>query len=229
MRHYNKRPHDFPSVSQYQRRQARARALMIVGLIVIAVIAALLIWLLLVYLPQMRPALAHGPHTAGELAGRVIGPHPCEKVYSAHPRLTDGLDECYGPITLALTSLPLRATHFDPAKGGINCGGACTHVADGGTWHPSEYGHLAACIRPWLHLDPADQLLVVIPGTEHVMSNGREAGPAWRCRDTGGGIRVDYDELIDGWVIRIDLMLPGTPPHGDVAYFFNWHLERAQG
>ena len=64
-------------------------------------------------------------------------------------------------------------------------------LADGLTWHPSEYGTIAACIPEWLG---------------HVVTTPIGV---FRCRDVGGGIRTEYNEYYDEHVIRLDVMSDG--------------------
>lgn len=84
--------------------------------------------------------------------------------------------------------LPILVTWYDPALGGINCDVDCTTLADGLGWDEFDYGRSAACLPTMLG--------------GYVTFGGM----TYRCRDTGGGIEVEYDGYWQRWVMRVDIM-----------------------
>ncbi len=88
-----------------------------------------------------------------------------------------------------LETMPLLATWYDPALGGINCQEPCNVFADGTAVTEDSYNVTAACLPQWLGRD----IVVVGLGT-------------FKCRDTGGGIVVEWNEYYGRWVIRLDVL-----------------------
>jgi len=102
------------------------------------------------------------------------------------------------PESVDIESLPVLLTWYDPAQCvnefgavivNINCNHDPFHFADGTAVLESSYGTTAACIPEWLGRD----ITVIGLGT-------------YRCRDTGGGIVVEWNEYYQQWVIRLDVL-----------------------
>lgn len=118
---------------------------------------------------------------------------------------TGGTVYCF----ISAEDLPLRASWYDPAEGGINCMDPCTLTATGATVE-SCYLRCIACPFEWLMWPPV---------TLVVESNRAGGGGEWVCQDTGGAIDgVQYGRTYDpgrGFVhefyITIDFMSPSQP------------------
>lgn len=95
--------------------------------------------------------------------------------------------------------LPLRASWYDPALGGVNCMEPCGQLGDG-TAVSDGYGWVVACPDGWYGrwLD-----------VEHA---GR-----WQCRDHGGAIHPTYgrtytaDGFVECWWIAVDMLVREQP------------------
>ena len=102
--------------------------------------------------------------------------------------------------TVPADHLPVRASYYNPALGGINCDEDCSTTGDG-TPVAECYGWCAACPPGWYgrHLD-----------------FGRWVGQ-WQCRDHGGAVVPTYGRtympggFVEGWWIVVDFMAHRQP------------------
>jgi hypothetical protein len=88
---------------------------------------------------------------------------------------------------------PVLISWYDPAIGGINCDSDCTVFADMTPVTDEAYGQVAACPVEWIGKR------ITIPQVGDYL-----------CRDTGGAIRVTYDDG-RGWHIPIDILAKEQP------------------
>lgn len=100
-----------------------------------------------------------------------------------------------------LRETPLLVSWYDPALGGVNCGGSCDHLSltemDEGL-----YGHVAACPAELVGLDVTAVISHPAIGIQH-------------CLDRGGAIEFKYGYLEGvGWLWYgvIDLLAHEQPP-----------------
>lgn len=97
--------------------------------------------------------------------------------------------------------LPLRASWYDPALGGINCMEPCTQLGDG-TAVSEAYGWALSCPAGWY-----GRWLEI-----------KHAG-RWQCRDHGGAILPTYGRtytgagFVTGWWITVDFLVRQPPPY----------------
>lgn len=87
-----------------------------------------------------------------------------------------------------LTSFPAVVMVYDPALGGINCDSDCTTIATGPLL-PEMYGTVAACHPDLLY----KRILIPTIGE-------------FDCLDTGGSIRVNYNEHFERDAIYFDIL-----------------------
>ena len=112
------------------------------------------------------------------------------------------------PVCWPYAEMPILATWYNPALGGMNCDAedSCHLLSDGLPWSNDDYGHVAACIPEWHY-----STVVTSSGT-------------WHCRDAGSAVIVRNHETF-GWVIHVDVLRPGPFPWGDINLIQNWRLE----
>lgn len=123
----------------------------------------------------------------------------CTAVITGHPAT-----DCIPPRP-PIREMSLLITQYDPAVGGINCDGDCSHLSliamsDG------LYGVAAACPAELVGLDFTAMIYHPDIGTRY-------------CLDRGTAVIVEYG-LFGGrwqWVVRLDLL--ESSPHP-----FNYHL-----
>lgn len=120
---------------------------------------------------------------------------------------------CEPPPIPPLEAMPIYASWYNPAWGGINCDHDCTQLAIA-PMRDEWYGRVAACppgftTRGWT--------------TEfHIAGLG-----SFLCLDRGGAIKITYrtvytrDGFQDLWVIVLDFMVEETPPFA-AEIFWNW-------
>jgi hypothetical protein len=102
-----------------------------------------------------------------------------------------------------LADLPLLTTYYNPALGSINCNSDCSTLALV-PMSDTLYGFAAAC--------PAEMVFVDFTAVISHPAIGERA-----CLDRGGAVVIEYNEGLQLWVIRIDLMERGPHPS-------NWQL-----
>ena len=108
-----------------------------------------------------------------------------------------------------ITDYPALMVIYDPSKGGINCDGDCTTVSIGPLTEDMYYTS-GAC-----HVD-------LLGATIHFPA----INFSMRCVDTGGGIKVDYNEYYDRDVLYFDAMWDAnTPPVWLYWLLDNWSVE----
>lgn len=106
-----------------------------------------------------------------------------------------------------IETLPILVTWYDPALGGINCGGGCDTLADGTKWNGSHYYTTAACLVEW-------RGGVVVFGDYSLT-----------CRDTGGAIKRSWNEHYQRWVVHVDILAPAdNPPACNYCLYYDWEL-----
>ncbi len=126
--------------------------------------------------------------------------------------------ECYqvgAKPKLVLHNLPVLITYYDTSLCyddagnvvvNINCNEDPGHFADATDVTADSYGRVAACVPQWLGA------IIEIPGVG-----------SWRCRDTGGDIRVAWNRWHGRWVIHVDLLMHDPPPF-NYWLFSEWRL-----
>lgn len=95
------------------------------------------------------------------------------------------VDDHMAYCTVDFQELPIKASWYDPAQGGINCYlDTCDHLGDG-TLVTDAYGWAMAC-----------------PLGMYGLTLDIEHAGQWQCRDHGGAVNVRYGEVYtsDGWV-----------------------------
>lgn len=110
--------------------------------------------------------------------------------------------DCIPPMP-PLSEMPLLTTWYDPALGGINCGGSCSHMALAPVTE-AMYGYAAAC--------PA-----ALVGVDFTAVISHPAIGERACLDRGGAVIVEYSQALQTWIIRVDLLETG-------AHSSNWTL-----
>lgn len=111
------------------------------------------------------------------------------------PRMAEVVD-----CVVEAEALPIRASYYNPALGGINCDEDCSTTGDG---TPVEqcYGWCMACPPGWYG---------------RWLDFGEWVGQ-WQCRDHGGAITPTYgvtytpDGFVEGWWITCDFMAYDEP------------------
>lgn len=103
--------------------------------------------------------------------------------------------------------VPILATWYNPALGGINCGESCHALADGLGWSGADYGRVAACPKGWHYL-------TLTFGNYEVL-----------CRDRGGMINCSYNEWYRRWVCHVDIMARDGI---DCNYCLYWDWKRVR-
>jgi len=94
----------------------------------------------------------------------------------------------------SLHEMPIVTTWYDYALGGINCDSDCSMMADGSasvdaTYYGDDIVSTAACIQEWVG--------------ETVMIDGLGI---FRCRDTGGDMIIEFNDVYREWVIHLDVL-----------------------
>jgi hypothetical protein len=96
--------------------------------------------------------------------------------------------------------IKIRASHYDPALGGVNCSrfvnGVCvSHMANGQPWQ-EFIGYAIACPPEWKF------------GTKLIID-----GKTWECMDRGGAIQIENG------IAWVDFLSHGKPFDG---YGYGW-------
>jgi hypothetical protein len=108
-----------------------------------------------------------------------------------------------------LSEMPLLTTYYDPALGGVNCGGSCDNLALG-AMSDALYGVGMACPAELVGLD-------VTAVISHPAIGERP------CLDRGGMVIVEYNQGLQMWVIRIDLLETGPHPSNWIL-LYDWSV-----
>ena len=108
-----------------------------------------------------------------------------------------------------LRDIPILTTYYDPALGSINCNHDCNSLALV-PMADSLYGVAAAC--------PAE--LVGVDWTAVIYHPAIGERP---CLDRGGSVVVEYNQHLQKWVIRVDLLETGPHP-SNWSLLYDWSM-----
>lgn len=122
------------------------------------------------------------------------------------------VSDCIPPRP-SIRELPLLVTWYNPAMGGLNCDGDCSHLSLA-PMHPAFYGRAAACPAEFVGLDFT--AVVSHPAI------GERA-----CLDRGGAVVVEY-RYVPGvgwlWLAVVDLLEHGPHPT-NWQLLYGWRME----
>ncbi len=115
-------------------------------------------------------------------------------------------------VANTFNNLPILTTWYDPELGGINCQEPCDIYANGERVIESHYygntDQTAACLPEWLGREITIQGL----GT-------------FKCRDTGGAIKVAYSEYFSRMVIHVDILAHPGEMFCNACLWNEWRLK----
>jgi hypothetical protein len=132
-------------------------------------------------------------------------------------------DDLYGvckpPPVPDLDDVPVLASFYDYALGGVNCNESCDDLALVQA-HSNLYFHTIAC--------PIGLTTHGFTTQFHIPALKRYNGTGnFVCLDTGRDIKLTYRDvwmgadIIRGWFIVLDFLWQGTPPFA-MGVFHNW-------